>query len=237
MLRSFELGSRQVACFFPLVRRRANSHKDQASVASAFQAWSSGCMDSTNLGVILPKPFQQPSAIELSYTLQIRFCGTPCKFNSQLLLNTVQERYGEVLPEQSNSHVPVEGTTFQKQTTNTWSFELSLISAHLEKTAFCVSFLEVGVFASYCSSLEKSGCLFPSNWRFFPSNGRLFPSHARIFFFLRGCFFLKNEVGRNQCQVSFQVYSCESLGLLHAKRNCMCTGVILPVHIPTSICC
>ena len=68
---------------------------------------------------------------------------------------------------------------------HTWSSELSLISAHLEKTAFWASFLEVGVFASYCSSLEKSGCLFPSNWRLFPSYGRLFPSHARkwAFFF------------------------------------------------------
>ena len=66
VLMSFELCSRQVVCFFPLVRRRANLHKDQASVASAFRARSSACMDSTNLGVILPKPFQQPSAIELS---------------------------------------------------------------------------------------------------------------------------------------------------------------------------
>ena len=38
--------------FFPLVRRRANSHKDQASAASAFRAWSSACMGSRNLGVI-----------------------------------------------------------------------------------------------------------------------------------------------------------------------------------------
>ena len=57
------------------------------------------------------------------------------------------------------------------------------------KTAFWVSFLEVGVFASYsyCSFLEKLAV----QWAFFPVQ-----SQEMGVFFWSGCFFLKNE-GRN----------------------------------------
>ena len=89
----------------------------------------------------------------------------------------------------------------QSDVAGTWSFKMSLISAHLEKTAlwaFFFFFSEVGVFASHCSSLEKSGHLFPSNWCLFPSDGRFFLSHfiKWAFFHEVGVFFLKNEVGR-----------------------------------------
>ena len=40
------------------------------------------------------------------------------------------------------------------------------------KTAFGMPFLELGVFASYCSLLERHGCFFLFNRHLFPSNAR-----------------------------------------------------------------
>ena len=86
-----------------------------------------------------------------------------------------------------------------KKHIDTWSFELSLISAHLEKNWLLGVFSRSGRLCFLLFIFRKNGCLFSSNWHLFPSNGRLFPSHARKWacFFEGGVFFLKNEVGRN----------------------------------------